>query len=330
VAARICIVGCGAIGSLYAAHLAQLDDVEVWAYDVSAEHVAAINARGLQLTGHAELSAEVRARNDPREIPACELGIVATKGMFTRAAIEATRHVFAGGAVCSVQNGIGNEEVIAEYVPRVMRGVTLPAARVVEPGVVRMYGGGATWIGPFEPKPATMVHVRRLGELIDRSGMETIALDDARPPQWTKLLFNCGANPLCALTGLTHGEMWDVAPMHSMVSGVVDEGLRVAEALGIRPDGDPKALIAELAQVNYDHKPSMLQDVVAERPTEIATLNGGLVAAGTRCGVPTPLNEAIVALITGLEQSWGRRGTSVTVVQTVDDSSNCMQQSPPA
>ncbi|HUO70928.1 MAG TPA: 2-dehydropantoate 2-reductase [Solirubrobacteraceae bacterium] len=302
---RICIVGCGAIGGLYAAHLAQLDGVEVWAYDVSAEHVVAINAHGLRLTGHVALTAEVHARVDPDGIPACSFGIVATKGTFTRAAIEATQRVFADGAVCSVQNGIGNEEVIAEYVPRVIRGVTLPAGRVTEPGVVRMYGGGTTWIGPFEPRPATMAEVRELGALCHRSGMETVALDDARPPQWTKLLFNCATNPLCALTGLTHGEMWDVAAMHDLVSGLVDEGLRVADALGITPDGDPKALIAELAHVNYDHQPSMLQDVLAHRRTEIATLNGGIVQAGAACGVPTPLNQAIAALIAGLELSWG-------------------------
>jgi 2-dehydropantoate 2-reductase len=304
VSVRICIVGCGAIGGLYAAHLARLDDIEVWAYDVSEDHVAAINARGLQVTGHVELTGRVNARTDAAEIPACSFGIVATKGMFTRAAVEATAHVLADGCVCSVQNGIGNEEVIADYLPRVMRGVTLPAGRVLEPGVVRMYGGGTTSIGPFEPRPATTPQVRALAELLARSGMETVALDDARPVQWTKLLFNCATNPLCALTGLTHGEMWDLEPMQTVVSGVVDEGMRVAHALGIEPDGDPKALIAELAQINYDHKPSMLQDILARRCTEIATLNGGVVDAGAGCGVPTPLNVAIVALIRGIEESW--------------------------
>ncbi len=304
-AVRVCIVGCGAIGGLYAAHLAQLADVEVWAYDVSEEHVAAINANGLRLTGHVELTGKVSARTNAAEIPPCRFGIVAVKGTVTRPAIEATQHVFADGAVCSVQNGIGNEEVIAAYVPRVMRGVTLPAGRVIEPGVVRMFGGGTTWIGPFEPRPATIAEVRELGELTDRSGMETIALDDARPPQWTKLLFNCATNPLCALTGLTHGQMWDVLPIRVLAAGLVDEGQRVAQALGITPDADAKALIADLAQVNYDHKPSMLQDVLARRRTEIATLNGGVVDAGAPCGVATPLNEAIVALIAGLEQSWG-------------------------
>ena len=107
---RICVVGCGAIGGLFAAHLAQLD-AEVWAYDVSAEHVAAINRDGLRLAGRASSPRSVHARTDAREIPPCELGIVATKAMFTEAAIAATAPSFADGAVCSVQNGIGSEEV---------------------------------------------------------------------------------------------------------------------------------------------------------------------------------------------------------------------------
>ena len=135
---RIAIVGCGAVGSLFAAHLATLDDeVEVWAYDVVAAHVEAINANGLRLTGRADVLAKVNARTDAREIPPCEYGIVATKSMYTRAAIEASAHAFAGGAVASVQNGVGNEEVIAEHVERVIRGTTFPAGHVVEPGVVQ-------------------------------------------------------------------------------------------------------------------------------------------------------------------------------------------------
>jgi 2-dehydropantoate 2-reductase len=301
---RICIVGCGAIGGLYAAHLAQLDDLEVWAYDVSPEHVEAINTHGLRVTGCEELTGVVHARSDPAALPECSLGIVATKGTFTEAAISATARAFTDAAVCSVQNGIGNEEVIAAHVPRVMRGVTLPAAGLSGPGVVRMAGRGATWLGPFEDRPATAEEVSRLASLLTRSGMETHALADARGAQWTKLLFNCATNPLCALTGLTHGQLCDHPPMRRVVGDVIREGRAVADALGITLDQDPDVLVDTAGQANYHHKPSMLQDVLARRPTEIATLNGGVVAAGRRCGIETPLNEAICRLIEGLEHSW--------------------------
>jgi 2-dehydropantoate 2-reductase len=301
---RVCVVGCGAVGSLFAAHLATLPDVEVWAYDVVAEHVAAINAGGLRLTGRADIVAPVAARTDPTEIPACEFGIVATKSMFTAPAIADTAHLFADGAVCSVQNGVGNEELIAERVARVIRGTTFPAGHVVAPGVVAMDTGGETSIGPFEERPAAMAEVERLAATLTRSGMATRALADARGAQWTKLIFNAASNPLGALTGLTHGRLCELPACRRLVSGLVAEGVAVADVLGITLDSDPEAVIDHAAQVAYDHRASMLQDVLARRATEIEALNGGIVRFGREHGVPTPLNEAIAALITGVEHSW--------------------------
>jgi 2-dehydropantoate 2-reductase len=301
---RICIVGCGAIGSLYAAHLGVLDEVEVWAYDVSPEHVAAINAHGLRLTGQASVRAEVRARVDAAEIPPCELGIVATKATATDEAMARAGHVFVDGAVCSVQNGIGSEEVVARHVPRVIRGVCLPAGHVTAPGIVNMDATGPTWIGPFEPQPASMAEVERLAEALNESGLPTQALTDARGAQWTKLLFNAATNPIAALTGLTHGELCGIPRLRATVTALVDEGRVVAEALGITLDSDPDALISQAAVENYAHRPSMLQDVLARRTTEIDVLNGGIVREGAAAGVPTPLHETIVALITGLQAGW--------------------------
>jgi 2-dehydropantoate 2-reductase len=301
---RVCVVGIGAIGGLYAGHLAQLDDVEVWGYDVSAEHVAAINREGLRLTGRAELTAPVQARTDAADIPACELGIVATKAMFTEPAIAATASVFADAAVCSVQNGIGSEEVVARHVPRVMRGVCLPAGHVTAPGVVNMDAPGPTWIGPFEPRPAAMDEVEALAEALNRAGMPAHAEVDARGAQWTKLLFNAATNPLAALTGLTHGELCDRPGLRRTATALVDEGRAVADALGITLDSDPDELISQAARDNHQHRPSMLQDVLAHRPTEIDALNGGIVRAGEKAGVPTPLHATIAALIAGLEAGW--------------------------
>ncbi len=150
---RVCVVGCGAVGSLFAASLAQLDDVEVWAFDLDAEHVGAIRERGLRLSGARDLVGRPRATTDASELPPCELAIVATKSMHTDAALASVAHALGDGAVCSVQNGLGNEEAIAEHVPRVIRGTTFPAGHVVEPGHVQWDVEGDTTIGPFEPQP---------------------------------------------------------------------------------------------------------------------------------------------------------------------------------
>src|SRR5205814_883895 len=95
-AMKICVVGCGAVGSLFAANLATLDDVEVWAYDLAQEHVDAINRDGLRLTGAGEVVGRPRATTDAGELPPCDFGIVATKAMHTAVAIAATKDAFAG------------------------------------------------------------------------------------------------------------------------------------------------------------------------------------------------------------------------------------------
>ena len=303
---RVCIVGCGAVGSIFAANLAQLDDVEVWAYDLAQPHVDAINANGLRLSGAGEVVGSVRATSDAGELPACDFGIVATKAMHTEPAIAATAHAFADGAVCSVQNGIGNEETLAGHVSRVIRGTTFPAGRIVEPGHVQWDVKGDTTIGPFEPSPAPFEEIERLAEACTRAGLPTEAVADARGPQWRKLIFNAATNPVGALTGLTHGRVCEDTALRRLVSGLVDEGKAVAAAQQIVLDADPEELIDHAAkpEVAYDHKASMLQDVEARRQTEIDYLNGGIVRFGGEHGVPTPLNAAILALVKGLEQSW--------------------------
>ena len=303
---RVCVVGCGAVGALFGANLAQLDDVEVWAFDVWDEHVRAINESGLRLSGAGEIVGRLRATSDPGEVPACEFGIVATKSMHTGDAVASVAHAFAEGSVCSVQNGVGNEEAIAEHVDRVMRGTTFPAGKIVEPGHVQWDVKGDTKIGPFEPTPAPMEAVERLAEACTRAGMPTEAVADARGPQWRKLIFNAATNPIGALTGLTHGRVCEDPALRALVSSLADEGKAVAEAQGIALDEDPEALIDYAARpdVAYDHKASMLQDVEARRQTEIDFLNGGVVHFGREHGVPTPLNEAVAALIKGMERSW--------------------------
>jgi 2-dehydropantoate 2-reductase len=303
---RVTIVGCGAVGSLFAANLARLDDVEVWAFDLDREHVAAINEHGLRLSGAGEVVGKLSATTDAAELPPSDFGIVATKCMHTAPAIEATAAAFANGSVCSVQNGVGNEEVLAQHVERVIRGTTFPAGRVVEPGHVQWDVKGDTTIGPFEPRPAPMADIEQLADACTRGGMPTQAVADARGPQWRKLIFNAATNPIGALTGLTHGRVVEDAELRRLVSQLVDEGKAVAAAQGIELDADPEELIDHAARpdVAYDHKASMLQDVEARRATEVDYLNGGIVRFGRENGVPTPLNEAIVALIKGMETSW--------------------------
>jgi 2-dehydropantoate 2-reductase len=302
---RIAVIGCGAVGSLFAANLGTLHDVEVWAYDPWQEHVDAINAHGLRLSGAGAVVGRVRATADPAELPPSDLGIVAVKSMHTSEAIAATAHAFQAGAVCSVQNGVGNEELIVEHVREVIRGTTFPAGHVIAPGHVGWDTKGDTHIGPFEPSPAPMEKVEALAEACTRAGMPTHALEDARGAQWRKLIFNAGSNAIAALTGRTHGQVAE-PPTRELAWAVMAEGRAVADAQGITLDMSPEELFDHAARkdVAHGHKPSMLQDVEARRATEIDFLNGAIVAFGERHGVGTPLNRSLTELIKGMEETW--------------------------
>jgi len=303
---RVCVVGCGAVGSLFAANLATLGDVEVWAFDLDKSHVTAIKKNGLQLIGAGEVLGRLEATSDPGALPPCDFGIVATKAMHAAAAIEATAHAFADGAVATVMNGVGNEETLAAHVERVIRGTTFPAGKLVAPGVVQWDVKGETTFGPFEPRPLEVAAIEPLADACTRAGMPASAVADARPGQWRKVIFNAATNPIGALTGLTHGRVCERADLRSLVTGLVDEGKAVAAAQGIELDTDPEALIDHAARpdVAYGHKASMLQDVESGRPTEIDYLNGGIARFGRELGVPTPLHDTITALIKGVEASW--------------------------
>jgi 2-dehydropantoate 2-reductase len=302
---RVAIIGCGTVGSLFAANLAQLDDVEVWAFDLWQPHVDAINTHGLRLSGAGDVVGRLRATTEAAELPASDYGIVATKSMHTASALEATAHAFEHGAVCSVQNGAGNEEIVAEYVREVIRGTTFPAGHVVEPGHVGWDTKGDTHIGPFEPQPAPMEKVRVLADACTRAGMPTHALEDARGAQWRKLIFNAASNAIGALTGFTHGRIAEFPPTRELAWAVMAEGRAVSDAQGIVLDMSPEELFDHAARkdVAYGHKPSMLQDVEAGRETEVDFLNGAIVAFGERWGVDAPLNRALTALVKGVEKA---------------------------
>ena len=303
---RVCVVGCGAVGSLFAANLAQLDDVEVWAYDLSPEHVEAINAGGLRLSGADEVVGRLRATADPAELPACDFGIVATKSMHTGAAVASDVHALEDG-----------ERLLRSRTVSATRRRS-PARRARDPrhdlprrddrraGPRPVGREGRHDDRPVRAEPGADGRGRAARRRVHAAGMPTHAVADARGPQWGKLIFNAATNPIGALTGLTHGRVCEDPALRRLVSGLVDEGKAVAAAQGIELDSDPEELIDHAARpdVAYDHKASMLQDVEARRESEIDFLNGGIVRFGNETGVPTPLNQAIVALIKGLEASW--------------------------
>ena len=303
---KFCIVGCGALGSVIAGHLARLSEIEVYAYDTSQEHMRAIREKGLKISGAADFTVSLNATSEPSEIPPCDFGIFATKSIHTRAAAEQTAHIFGpAAAVCSVQNGLGNEEIIAERVKHVMRGAANMAVHMRGPGHAAIEFYGEVWIGPFEPSGTPYALVEQLAEVMNRAGLDFVPLRDARGAQWNKLIFNSAANPVGALTRLHHGAAARFAATAALYEALLKEGEAVAGALGITLHGDPREIVAEGARAPTKRNASMLVDVMALRPTEVDFINGAIADQGEKLGVPVPTNRAIWQLMRGLEHSWG-------------------------
>jgi 2-dehydropantoate 2-reductase len=302
---RVCIVGCGAIGSLYAAHLARV--AEVWAFVRRKEHADALNRDGLRVSGKHEFHASLKATTKPDELPECDLAVISSKATQVEATITPVGHRFDGGAIISAQNGLGSEEVIAQHTRgSIIRGTTFMSGTRHSDTHVQYELDTATWLGPFEPRETPFELVKQAADLIIAGGLKAEALGDARPAQWSKLIFNSSVNGVAALTGLPHSPHFadesQLASLGHLLHELIDEGMRVAGAAGVKLHEDPWAMNKIGAMTN--HPPSMLYDVRHHLPTEVDFLSGAIAREAQRAGVAAPLHTAVYRLLKGQEASW--------------------------
>ena len=298
-------MGCGAIGSLYAAHLAQV--VEVWAFVRRKEHARVLNDQGLSVSGKHQFHVSLKATSDPAELPECDLAIVATKATQVEESMALAGHRFDRGAVISAQNGLGSEEIIAAHTDgQVIRGTTFMSGTKHSDVEVQYELDTATWLGPFEPRQTPYAMVKEAADLMAAGGLKAEALRDARPAQWSKLIFNSSVNGVSALTGLPHSPHFaaesEFVDLGHLVHALMEEGKRVAAAAGVKLHEDPWAMNKIGAMTN--HPPSMLYDVRHQLPTEVDFLSGAIAREADRAGVPAPLHSAVYRLIKGKEASW--------------------------
>jgi len=302
---RVCIIGCGAIGSLYAAHLARV--AEVWALVRRTDHADALKREGLRVSGTHNFSVTLRATSNPMDLPDFDLGIVATKATQVQESIAKLGNRFDRGALISAQNGLGSEEILAEHTRGcVIRGTTFMSGTRHSDTHVQYELNTATWLGPFEPRATPFSVVEEAADLLVKSGLKAEALKDARPAQWSKLIFNASVNGVSALTGLPHSPHFatekEFADLGHLLHALIDEGKRVAAAVGIELHEDPWEMNKIGAMTN--HPPSMLSDVRRQSPTEADFLSGAIAREAERAGVPAPLHAAIYRLIRGKEAGW--------------------------
>jgi len=310
---RIVVVGAGAIGSLYAAHLAR--EAEVWVLVRRPEHAGALTAKGLSVSGKSSFCATLHATSEASELPPFDAAIVATKANDVGAAAEALRGHSEHAVVMTCQNGLGADEILADAGPwPILSAVTFMSGTKHDDCQVEYELDAPTWLGPSTVRPASAAAGRLLADLLRRGGLRAEAFDDVRPALWSKLIFNATVNSLSALTRLPHDRHFrmedELTDLGHLARALVDEGKAVAAAAGVELHEDPWEMNleavrrGETARGSYRHLPSMLADIRAGRPTEVDFITGSLVREGQARGVPVPLHLCLWRLVKGLEESY--------------------------
>jgi 2-dehydropantoate 2-reductase len=302
---RACVVGAGAIGSLFAAHLATIGEVVVLTR--RDDHARALNREGLRVSGRHDFTAHVTAAADPRDLPDFDVGIVATKATGLEDAAEALAGRFPGATMMTVQNGLGAEEAMRRHGRwQLVSAVTFMSGTKHSDTHVEYILDTPTWLGPYGDTP--FERVEEIAQALVDSGLKAEALPDLLPAQWSKLIFNATVNGVSALTGLPHDAHFATERADSdlghLVHELVDEGKRVAAAADVELHDDPWEMNVLATKRGSAHYPSMLEDVEAHRPTEVELINGALVREAARCGVDAPLHTALYRLVKAREASY--------------------------
>ena len=302
---RVCVIGAGAIGSLFAAHLAKVADVFVLTR--RKEHARELNDRGLQVSGRHDFTARVTAAADPNELPEFDVGIIATKASGVEDAAASLAGRFPAATIMTVQNGLGAEEIVHRHGEwPLISAVTFMSGTKHSDTHVEYVLDTPTWLGPYGATP--FERVEELARHLVESGLEAEALPDLRPAQWSKLIFNATVNGVAALTGLPHDAHFAAEGAESdlghLVHALMNEGKRVAATEGLVLRDDPWEMNVLATRRGSAHYPSMLEDVEARRPTEVELINGALVREAERHGVDAPLQNAVYRLVAAREASY--------------------------
>ncbi|UCC67465.1 MAG: 2-dehydropantoate 2-reductase [Armatimonadota bacterium] len=308
---KIAVVGPGAIGCLFGAMLSR-GGHEVWLIDRRPDRARLLDHRGIWVSGvSGEFNARVRATASPKDAREARLVVIAVKAFDTRGAAQvADALTGAGTAILTLQNGLGNIEVLQEVLgnDRVIGGVTSQAATLIAPGQVHHAGQGATVIG--EPSGELTERLTDVTEAFASAGVHASLTTDLDSDVWSKLAVNAGINAVATLAQVRNGGILESRHLREMLSAAATEVSAVAKAKSIAlTHEDVAAYAQEMCQRTANNVNSMLQDVHRRRRTEIDAINGAVLREGEAVGVPTPTNRVLTALVRGLEDTYGARLT---------------------
>jgi 2-dehydropantoate 2-reductase len=300
---KIAVIGAGAMGSLFAGRLAACG-ADVSLVEVNPAQIDAVRERGLRLT--------MDGKDEVHDLPIGSAGsytgtfdllIVFTKGMHTQAAMQAASHLIGPNTLAlTVQNGLGNVELIQTVIPRqrIIKGMTNWPATVVETGHVTVPGSGEVHLWPAAG--GRSLRFDEVCRVLNDAGLNCLADQSVDASIWEKVSFNAALNSVAAVTGMTVGEMGDSQEAREIIFAILEEALATASALGVEVDRQRTRQSVEYALANHrHHKPSMLQDRLAGRPMEISTITGAVAAEADRHAVPAPVTATLAKILRLIE-----------------------------
>ena len=301
---KIAVLGAGAMGSLFGGLLGESGQ-EVTLLDINEAHILAIREQGLRLqteAGDRRIRALTACRPDQATAQP-DLLVVFTKTLHTASALEGVAGLIGPQTlVLTLQNGLGNVETVSRFAPieRILIGMTTWPADVAGPGHVRSHGAGGVRIMAADQRERP--EVAKVAETLSMAGLNCTLDRTVWTAIWEKVAFNAALNSLCAVTGCTVDQLGAVPEGMALAGAVIDEVLAVARAEGIEADADHcRETVAHAIAHHIGHRPSMLQDVLAARPTEIGAINGAVVEKGLRHGVAVPRTETLLGLVRLIE-----------------------------
>jgi len=299
---KIAIIGAGAMGSLFGAMLGKAG-ADVWLVDVWAEHVQAINKKGLQIEWQEDTRIlPMRATANPADIGTADLILIFVKSTQTLAAAEtAAALAHETTLVLTLQNGMGNADTIAGVMDpaKIIAGTTAHGATLLGPGHIRHAGRGATVIGMWDGSDNG--RIKKVTDLFAGAGIDIEVRADIREIIWEKLLVNVGINAITALTNIKNGRILALDVTRDLCRTAVEEAESVAKALGISVRNDIVEHVYHIAEATAENRSSMGQDVDHHRLSEISTINGAVVSKARKAGISVPVNQTLTALVETLQ-----------------------------
>ncbi|OLF54740.1 ketopantoate reductase family protein [Pseudomonas chlororaphis] len=301
---NITILGAGAMGSLFGGLLAESGQ-NVTLLDINDAHLEAIGRQGLRLetdrgdrrVGGLTACRPEQAQGQP------DLLLVFTKAQHTDRALSAIAgHIAGHTRVLTLQNGLGNAETLCRHVAReqVLVGMTNWPADMAGPAHVRSHGQGAVRILALDGRERQ--DTAQVAAALDAAGLNCSVDREVWVAIWEKVAFNAALNTLCAVTGCTVGQLDGAPEGLALARAIVLEVVSVARAQGIAADAQHCLDSVAFAVAEHrTHKPSMLQDILAGRSTEITSINGEVLARAREAGIAVPHTETLLGLLRLIE-----------------------------